>query len=464
MLVDVIMAQAQALQSLQESHDSLKAQLSEYADRMDKVERRQHRQAAPFGRSEQSRKPSSSHKPSGRKKGHKGNYRQPPSQVDFRQEVPLEGCPLCGGQLSGLEAVEQYIEELPIVRPVVHHITTYRARCCVCKQQVCSRHPLQVSEATGAAGSHLGPRAQAVCLALMHNYSLSKRKAAQLLEQFLGLKISAGGLVHLAHRNAGKLASTRPELLEQLQQSACVHMDETGWYVGAPKHWLWVMTNQNASIYHVDERRNREVVNQLLGPQFSGVLVSDCLIAYQGVTDRQQKCYAHHLKAISLAMEKRAIEAKVQEKPPDTALDYLRQVRTLLHAALHIGKLWRQDLLSDHQVQQARQRLKDQAELLLVPSKDNNIDEKIANRLRKQRQYLFTFLEDKRVDATNNLAERQLRPAVITRKISCGNKTQKGAQSWATIKSVITSFSQQGRDFTHFLVQLLPLHQPVPFI
>jgi hypothetical protein len=42
----------------------------------------------------------------------------------------------------------------------------------------------------------------------------------------------------------------------------------------------------------------------------------------------------------------------------------------------------------------------------------------VANRLRKRRQWLFTFLDDASLEATNNRAERSLRPAVIARKLS----------------------------------------------
>lgn len=59
--------------------------------------------------------------------------------------------------------------------------------------------------------------------------------------------------------------------------------------------------------------------------------------------------------------------------------------------------------------------------------------------------------------ATNNLAERQLRPAVIARKLSCGNKTLAGARRWETIASLAATCRQRGESFLDFLVGHLVL-------
>jgi hypothetical protein len=81
------------------------------------------------------------------------------------------------------------------------------------------------------------------------------------------------------------------------------------------------------------------------------------------------------------------------------------------------------------------------------------VDEKVANRLRKKRDRLFTFLYHDNVDATNNLAERQLRPAVIARKVSCGNRTEKGAATWQTLASISATASQQQVSFKELVRQ-----------
>ena len=74
-------------------------------------------------------------------------------------------------------------------------------------------------------------------------------------------------------------------------------------------------------------------------------------------------------------------------------------------------------------------------------------------RLEKQQDRLFTFLDVEEVEATNNLAERQLRPAVIARKVSRGNKTPKGAHTWEILTSLAATCAQQAESFAHLVSQ-----------
>ncbi|HEY3854911.1 MAG TPA: transposase, partial [Verrucomicrobiae bacterium] len=78
---------------------------------------------------------------------------------------------------------------------------------------------------------------------------------------------------------------------------------------------------------------------------------------------------------------------------------------------------------------------------------------KVRRRLEKQQDHLFTFLEHADVDATNNLAERQLRPAVIARKVSCGNKTPQGARTWEILTSLAATCAQQSQSFAKLVSQ-----------
>src|SRR5699024_6244959 len=98
----------------------------------------------------------------GRKAGHEASWRRPPEHIDHRVEVPLAGCPHCGSnRLERLRPLTQYIEELPPQVVQVTELKTWRGECPRCGP-VESTHPLKTSSAAGAAGTGLGPRAQAV--------------------------------------------------------------------------------------------------------------------------------------------------------------------------------------------------------------------------------------------------------------------------------------------------------------
>jgi Transposase IS66 family len=104
-----------------------------------------------------------------------------------------------------------------------------------------------------------------------------------------------------------------------------------------------------------------------------------------------------------------------------------------------------------------RQALERKASQLLELPRSEPNEEAVRHRLNKQRDHLFTFLDHNGVDATNNLAERQLRPAVIARKVSCGNKTQKGARTWQILTSLAATCAQRATSFIAEIARAAPL-------
>jgi hypothetical protein len=129
----------------------------------------------------------------------------------------------------------------------------------------------------------------------------------------------------------------------------------------------------------------------------------------------------------------------------------LHQVQALLRTAILLKAL--QDSAEAQRFQLCLTQLKERAQTLLDPPRAQIQEEKVRRRLWKQRDHLFTFLERAEVPATNNLAERQLRPAVIARKISCGNKTVPGAEAWARLASMAATCRQKGHSFIDFVAQ-----------
>jgi transposase len=433
-LIEIILRQAEQIELMRKEIDELKKQIRDLNDRnnglsskVEQLEKAAARQAAPF-RIDTQRRVLNPKRP-GRRAGHPGSCRKVPDHIDEEIWVPLAACPHCGQNPGPRRAVVQYIEELPPVRPRVIKLVTQEAQCMHCQQVVRSSHPLQVSLAQGAAGVQLGPRALGVAAELNKKHGLTMRKTCAVLHQLFGLSLTAGGLSHALARLAGKLKPACENLLARLRDGPVLHSDETSWWVGGPGYWLWVFADKNTTVYRVADGRGRNIIAEMLGDKFTGVLVSDCLAIYDDVNAHQQKCYSHHLKALATALE---------EEPGD----YLQEVKGLLKAALALKKA----CLEASEFAPLRAALEDTAQRLLT-APQTGLAEKVRRRLYKQRDHLFTFLDHSEVEATNNLAERQLRPAVIARKISCGNKTLRGARTWETLTSLAATCAQRGESF-----------------
>ena len=102
-----------------------------------------------------------------------------------------------------------------------------------------------------------------------------------------------------------------------------------------------------------------------------------------------------------------------------------------------------------------RGRLHAELDRLLAGTYTDPDNARLAKRLRKHREHLLRFLDHDGVDATNNLAEREIRPAVIARKLSAGNRTEAGAETHAVLASVLRTCRRQGRDIVRMLCGLL---------
>ena len=428
-------------------HEQLEAKtkcIAQLESQLQEAQRAAYRQAAPFRGDPQKR--AVAPKRPGRKRGHPGVCRPEPEQIDESLEVQLCRCPHCGGtQFKDHHATEQVIEDIPPVRPHVTRLTTYDATCVGCGQSVRSQHPLQMSLANGAASVHLGPRALAMAADLNKAKGLSMRKTCAVLRDCFGLQLSPGGLSQALDRLAAKVKPQYDALASELRQAPALHSDETSWWVAGPGWWLWVFTTQLFTFYVVAQSRGRDLLNDILGKDFGGVLVSDCLAIYDDTTAVQQKCYAHHQKAIR----------KAKDLHPHQGEGFLCEVAALLRAAVALQK--QKAELSPQTFSDLRQALQDKAVQLLEPPRSEPNEESVRNRLYKQRDHLFTFLDHEGVEATNNLAERQLRPAVIARKISCGNKTPKGAQTWQILTSLAATCAQRATSFIAALARAAPL-------
>lgn len=446
-LVELALRQAERIAELG-------GQFAEMERRFEELERRVMRGAAPFARPEGKR--SASPKRPGRKGGHEGCFRvQPPEgAVDRRVEAPLTHCPHCGEALEPEtdEVLEQTLIEAPVACPQVIRLATHRNLCRGCGGRVASTHPLQVSKASGAAGTHLGPRALALAASLNKGLGLTMRTTCRVLRDLAGIGLSPGGLSQALARMAKRLEPSYDGLLEAVKAEPVLHTDETSWWVGGSGASLWVLTNRAGTAYRVVRSRSRSEAVALLG-DYRGVLVSDCLNIYDDLTPRQHKCYAHHLKAIGEALE----DSRARASP------YLRELRGLLVGAMALkGEMAG---LPAARVARMRRALEESATRLLGSPRTwlnagpdaASVEEKLRHRLEKQRDHLFTFLDHEAVDATNNLAERQLRPAVVGRKLSCGNKTERGARTWQVLASLAATCRQTGAAFPDFLIPRLAL-------
>jgi len=424
----------------------LQEQVRQLQERLDSAKRAEKRQATPFARKKRESRP----KRPGREKG-KGQFasrrRPAPEEVAETKQEPLACCPECNGELSQRKEHEQFVVDIPPVKPVITRYVTESGYCTTCQQRVRSRHPEQISDATGAAGVVIGPRAKALAADMKHRLGASYGKVCGLLEDAFGLRATRGGWYQADVRLARQARPVYEELVEALRKSAIVHADETGWRIGTLSAWLWVFTNRETTVYTIRRSRGHEVVLDILGTEFGGILNTDCFLAYdaKALNDwLKQKCVGHLLRNLS----------EIEASKTRGAVRFARNVTQLLRDALQL-KAEKADLPPETFAVQATALEKRLDQLCDERRRFTDPDNaRFAKRLRKHRDHLLRFLYVDELDATNNLAERQLRPSVITRKTSGCNRTDEGAETHAILSSVLTTCHQRNVPILDFLTEL----------
>jgi len=381
----------------------------------------------------------------GRKNGHPGSRREKPARIDRHVAHRAKACPDCGGRLQRCtETRTRYIEDIPdhLQSEVTEH-TIHRDWCPKCKKKV---EPA-VTEAMPNA--MLGNRAL-VLSAWMH-YGLGTT-LAQIVDVFnyhLALKVTPGGLIQMWHRLARILADWYEEIRRQALASGVLHADETGWRVNGKTHWLWCFATGNLSFFMIDRSRGSPALLKMFTQEFDGTLVSDFWAAYNALAcASRQKCLVHLL---------RDMEHVEQYKSPGPEWTvFAKKLRRLIMDAIRLHRR-RDDLSREAYASRRHCIAKRLQELIDTPWTDKQAT-RLVKRFRRHQDELFTFLDQPNVPFDNNLAERSIRPAVILRKNSYGNRSPQGADAQAVLMSVFFTLKKRGHNPIAVIRDALTVH------
>jgi transposase len=352
----------------------------------------------------------------------------------------VEQCPQCGEQLAdGWIQRRVQVIDLPVVAPL--EITEHRImrrQCPRCGKRVL---PKPVGRGAGRVGRcRFGPRLIAAITIMATVERLPGRVIQERLAREYGLTISHGGIVGLLQRMAAAGQPAYEQLQQEVRASPVVHADETGWRETGQHTTVWtVSTSQLVSVHH--GRRTNEAIDGILGADFGGTIVADCYAAYNHFLGPKQRCWAHLV---------RDLKALLHEHGDDTetvawvtgileVYAYARRPRSLTEEG------------STQQAVQARAQRAQRCEALIALLCPADLGPTLpyatlATRLRTHLSELFTFVRDPQVDATNNAAERSLRPLVIARKISGGTRSATGSRTRMILYSLCATAKLQGRD------------------
>jgi transposase len=434
-------------EQLRRDNERLQQQLEQTRAELEQARRQGKRQAAPFSKGPPKAQPKTPGRKRGAAHGRHGHRLPPrPEQVDEILEASLpDACPHCGSAVRETEVQQQYQAELPS-RPLIRQFNVRIGCCSGCGCRLQGRHPLQTSDALGAAASQLGPDAQAAVVVLNKTFGLSHVKVAGVFGTLLGIPLTRGASVQIVLRAAERLEEADAEICQQVKDSPCLTPDETGWRVAGKAAWLHAWVVGRAVCYAVEEHRKADALQGIIGLDWTGKMTHDGFSSYDRFRKAtHQQCLGHILRRVR----------ELQAQATRGAVHYPRKLIALFTEAIHLRNRHVAGEVTAEQLQQARGHFDARLRELAWPAREVPAYETLSAHLWKHRDEWFTFLEHPEVEPTNWEGEQAIRPAVVNRKVWGGNRTWSGAHAQEVLMSVLQTCQRLRRSALEFVSQTL---------
>jgi transposase len=414
-------------------------------------------------------------KPGRRKKprrgGQPGHQRQireplPPDRVDETIEYEIDDGEVerLGLTPTGDFEIVQHVElpESPV------HVTEYRLAI---YQDADGQ--LYIPDCPEVKGPIFGPRLLATIGWLKSRAHCSYSTVEAWMEDILQVPVSRGYLAKLCTGPiSASLADAYNELTEAIPRQEQLGSDETSIKDNGKRHWIWCITAATFSVFHIAASRSREVLEKLVGPEFSGYLNFDYLSANCSFAwnfwVKAQYCWAHLIRDI------RFLEKHPDKKTKAWAEQLLDRSRRLFSAwhrrdemtaeGFHRSMLTHRDRFLElvRNPPSTKEATNLAARFAIVEYLDEESSETGQYDLS---QDYFRFMFAAGVEPTNNHSEQQIRHCVIDRRITQGTRGQAGQRYHERMWSAIATCKKQDRNFFTFLLTSITaqLHnQPAP--
>lgn len=371
-----------------------------------------------------------------------------PADAEVRHAVDC--CPDCGHALTGgwEHRRIQVVEAPPPVPVVVTDHVLIRRQCPACGKQAAPLASVVGADRVGQ--SHLGPRllAQIATMAIVERLPI--RQIQRRLQALYRFALSLGGITGALAQVSRQSATTYAQLTADIRGSPVVHADETGWREDGIPGYIWTLSTEKSCVFHRNPSRAGAVMDELLGDAFGGVLVTDFYAAYDHLSGRKQRCWAHLW---------RDIDALETEFPEDAELAaWVAGVRAIYDLATGERPAAERGLTPQAaHAREERARRYEQQLLALCPESmpKDRPQVTLAKRIRRYLQELFTFVAVPGVPHTNNAAERSLRPLVIARKVSGGTRSTAGSTCRMILASIAATARLRRLDPTEVFSRIL---------
>jgi transposase len=374
--------------------------------------------------------------------GHPKHEREPfpPGQVTHFEAHTLDECPCCGGPLRRNAHFAKVVQQVDVEKTplVIEQHTAPEYWCDQCRKLFKAPLPLHIDK-----GGLVGVELTALIAFMKGACHASYSTIRTFLRDVVGVTLSRSELNKIIGKVSEALATPYEELLLLLPGEDRLNVDETGHKDNGDHWWTWCFRAELYTLYHIDAHRSADVLLDILGKEFQGVIGCDYFSAYRRYmrecSVRVQFCLAHLIRDVKFLT---TLPDERDRRYGEDLRAALQNLFEVFHQREHLGQAELQ-----RRLQTARDRVLRVG--LVGPATQHG--QNMAKRFHDHGAAYFTFVTTPGVEPTNNLAEQAIRFVVIDRHITQGTRSQGGRQFCQRMWTVIATCAQQGQSVYQFL-------------
>jgi transposase len=405
-------------------------------------------------------KPKGKHKRKRRKTGgqpgHPKHEREPfaVEDIDATWEYGCDRCPDCGGRLKRAKVEPRVVQQVEVVESPVR-IEEHRGLAYYCSH--CDKVHYAPLPPDVRKGGLVGPRLTALVAYLKCACHASFSTLRKFLRDVMKVAISRGQLTKVIRKASRALQGAYEELLNHVSIEPRLNVDETGHKDNGRRYWTWCFRAEMYTLFKIDPSRGSDVLLDVLGKEFNGVLGCDYFSAYRkymkdfGV--HVQFCLAHLIRDVKFLT---TLSDRVTKNYGERVLDHLRRLFRVIH---------RRDEMTEARFDKAIEKARVDLVATAKRAPPRSEAQNLAERFRKHGDAYFRFITTPGIEPTNNLAEQAIRFVVIDRQITQGTRSETGRQWCERIWTVMATCAQQGRSVLEYIENAVHAYfngQPTP--
>lgn len=278
-----------------------------------------------------------------------------------------------------------------------------------------------------------GPMLVSLIVCLTQRLRCSRRLTQEFLSDWFGVYLCTSTINQCIHEAGRAIAPVEDQLAAEINEADLLHGDETTWKEAGQLLWLWVFCSNTVTLYLVGYR-TKEIIENLLGNEFAGWLMSDGYVVYRDYL-RRLRCWAHLVRKAKGLQE--SLDCEHAQPFGNAALRLLEDLMEAVYQAREGPRtgihLHYKNRLEQFKVLCERS--------LGCPHKKTHA---LAREFLNDWDAIWVVLQFPWLPLTNNEAETALRHWVIARLISHGTRTEEGTRVFGLLASVIETCRKRG--------------------